>query len=148
MTDASAKKTVGTGVKTYEPEKDPRLTAGDQKWQAGPGFLFCKKAAYEPNKSALVLPGNKTKDACYIVLSVGPDINGYKEGDIIAIEKGGETGYGVFVRVGNVCGRLVPNDAPNSAIAASTNGSVRGGAEIDPGSKEAEGIVTAMTAAD
>lgn len=146
MTDAK------TETKMYEPEKDPRLTAGNHKWQAGPGWLFCKKVMYEPNKSVLTLPGNKTKDACYIVLSVGPDVVGYKEGDIVAMERGGETGYGVFIRVlqngSSVCGRLVPNDAPNSAVGIPTNGSTRGGAEIDPAGKEAEGIVKAMTAAD
>jgi hypothetical protein len=145
------KTTVPVGsVRTYEPEKDPRLTAGNYKWQAGPGFLFCQKVAYEPNKSTLVLPGNKTKDACYVVLSIGPDVVGYNEGDIISIERGGETGYGVFVRVlqngSAVCGRLVPNDAPNSAVAVPT----RGGVTVPTTNGEVDGksIVEAMTAAD
>lgn len=137
-------------VKTYEPEKDPRLTAGNYKWQAGPGFLFCKKVTYEPNKSALVLPGNKTKDACYLVVSVGPDVVGYKEGDIVAMERGGETGYGVFIRVlqngSSVCGRLVPNDAPNSAVGVSPHHD--GNGTLPPSSADADGIVKAMTAAD
>jgi hypothetical protein len=136
-----------TDVRTYEPEKDPRLTAGNYKWQAGPGFLFCKKAAYEPNKSILALPGNKTKDACYIVMSVGPDVVGFKEGDIISIERGGETGYGVWVRVTQngsaVCGRLVPNDAPNSAVGVTSRGGVTVTGEAD-----GKSIVEAMTAAD
>ena len=147
MANVTDAKTVD--VKMYEPEKDPRLTAGNHKWQAGPGFLFCRKVAYEPNKSALVLPGNKTKDACYLVLSVGPDVTGYKEGDIIAMERGGETGYGVFIRVlqngSSVCGRLVPNDAPNSAVGVLANGTTT---PAPAPSVDGEALVRDMTSAD
>jgi hypothetical protein len=87
------------------------------KWQAAPGVLFCKKEFYDPNaNSRIVLPGSKGKEAVYRIASIGPGVEGYKEGDLITYEKGTECVLGVFVRVQSVLGRFVPDSAPNSAI--------------------------------
>jgi hypothetical protein len=133
--------------KMYEEETDPRLTAGTHKWQAGPGYLFCQKKVYQPNKSVIIRPGQATKDHVYLVLSVGPDVTGYKEGDIIAAHRAGETTYGLFVKVTDICGRLVPNSAPNSAVGVPANGTVRGGVEV-PAGVDTGKLVEDMTAAD
>lgn len=139
--------TKSANPKMYEEETDPRLVAGTHKWQAGPGYLFCKKKVYEPNKSVIIRPGQATKDHVYLVLSVGPDVIGYKEGDIVAAHRAGETTYGVYVNVKDICGRLVPNDAPNSAVAVTTNGLPRGGVEV-PAGVDTGKLVEDMTAAD
>jgi hypothetical protein len=93
-----------------------KLEAGTMKWQAGPGTLFCRKITYEPNKTSIIMPGAKTKENVYEVLSVGPDVRGYKIGDLIAAMKGADCQTGSFVKVIDVLGRLVPNEAPDSAV--------------------------------
>jgi hypothetical protein len=94
------------------------------KWQAAPGTLYGVKEDYQSIQSKLVIipstVGAKTPPPVMRVKSVGPDVKGYKEGDIIVFGQGGEIpGGGIFVRVLNVLGRLVPDDAPNSAVADS-----------------------------
>lgn len=100
---------------------------GVWKWQAAPGWLFCERANYEPNKSNLVIPGSKGAEKLLRVVSVGPGVVGYKEGDLIQMCTGHECSMGVFVQAsrnitGNVIGRLVPSTAPNSAQEVPTNG--------------------------
>lgn len=104
---------------------------GAWKWQAAPGWLFCERVNYEPTKSVLVLAGSKGAEKLYRVLSVGPEVVGYKEGDLIQIVTGQESNMGTFVfaglssqpgRASNIVGRLVPASAPNSAQAVPTNG--------------------------
>ncbi len=100
-----------------------KIQAGSMKWQAGPGMLFCEKEHYQVNESLIIQPGDKTKLLVFRVLSVGPDVFGFNEGDIIgspnAYSLGGSDGKYVFVQAKNVVGRLVPLSSPNSARAGS-----------------------------
>jgi len=96
---------------------------GRWKYQAGPGYLFCTTVKYETLTSNLVLPDQKnTVEKILRVKSVGPGVEGFKEGDLIQMATGKETPLGIFVladrraAIGDVMGRLVPEDAPNSAV--------------------------------
>jgi hypothetical protein len=111
--------------------------AGRLKWQAGPGCLFCKEEIYEPHKGLIVMPSTVTKgvEKLYRIISVGPDVQGFNEGDCVACDKAFKAATGYFVRTRDVLGRLVSTDAPNSAVAV-------------PSSVDAEKLVNDMTAAD
>jgi len=134
------------GPKMYE--EDTKIEPGSLKWQAAPGWLYCERAEYQPRKSSIVLPGQQLKDNTYRVLSAGPDVEGYKEGDIIAMKQGAACQLGMFIHVKDVLGRLVPLSAPNSAVAVPPkNGLPRGGAEVPAGIDTGK-LVEDMTAAD
>jgi len=93
------------------------IKAGSMKWQAGPGKLYCEKERYQMTESSLILPGDKTKVLVFRVLSVGPDVTGYDEGDVVATGNAYSVdGIYYFVEVKSILGRLVPLSAPNSAI--------------------------------
>jgi hypothetical protein len=134
------------------------IKAGSMKWQAGPGMLFCEKESYQLAESSIILPGDNTKLLVFRVISVGPDVTGFKEGDIVGTPSahtlGGKDGKFVFVHVKNVMGRLVPLSAPNSARAegpyrTADNGEPlpRGGAELTS-DVDGEKLVNDMAAAD
>jgi len=108
-------------------DEDEKIEAGSLKWQAGPGLLFCKKLMYNPNPSELILPGDASKIMVFKVISVGPDVVGFNEGDIVGSPQAhsleGKSSKIWFVHAKTVLGRLVPKSAPNSAQAVrSTNG--------------------------
>jgi NADPH:quinone reductase-like Zn-dependent oxidoreductase len=95
------------------------IKAGTLKWQAAPEVLFCIEKTYEPYGGRIALPATATKgvEKLFQVVSVGPGVQGFNEGDFVAADKAYKAASGCFVRIRDVLGRLAPNDAPNSAIA-------------------------------
>jgi hypothetical protein len=95
------------------------IKAGSLKWQAAPQTLFCVEETYEPYAGKIVLPQTATKgvERLFRVVSVGPDVEGFHEGDYVAADKAYKAASGCFVRIRDVLGRLAPQDVPDSAIA-------------------------------
>jgi hypothetical protein len=100
------------------------MKAGSMKWQATFDMLFCVEEAYDPHEGIVVIPNTVMagKEKIAKVVSVGPNVRSYKEGDYVAYEKAARCQGGIFVRVRDILGRLVPKDAPNSAQAVMPDG--------------------------
>jgi len=99
------------------------------KWQAAPGILVVEEKDYNPRNSPIITPGNAKQSKVYKVLSVGPGVKGIKEGDLVSAREVAKLPSGdLFIRatqsppMGDIWGRLVPDDAPNSAVAITDNG--------------------------
>jgi hypothetical protein len=92
-----------------------------KKWQAAPGLIYCQQVTVAVSPLAAGTPlANKTSELMLRVLSVGPDIVGIREGDIVTARHyhstGAAFGRGLFwVHVEELLGRMVPADADASA---------------------------------
>jgi len=112
-----------------------KIDTKDKKWQAGPRTVAGIQVRIAiSEESRIVRPDTvANKDPVAIRLtSVGPDVKGYNEGDVIAYRTAQQLGPVVFVRVEDIMGRLVSGDAPSSAVGVTPDGVPlqRAGAEL------------------
>jgi len=110
-----------------------------EKWKAHAGVVLCTKEDYDPYSGLLVIPGSKTKHVCFRIRAVGPGVEGYEVGDLLAVDRCFDTPMGSFVREPHILGKLSIHDQRPE---------VRGKMRADVQEVAVEKLIEDMTATD